>query len=62
VKGGIPRCAVIDIDPDTGVRGTHLLKTLAGYRLQASDIFFGAYADVMRPGAVSVGDDVHLSR
>jgi len=62
VKGGIPRCAVIDIDPDTGVRGTHLLKTLAGYRLQGSDIFFGAYAEVMRPGAVTVGDDVQLSR
>ena len=61
VKGGIPRCAVIDIDPDTGVRGTSLLKTLAGYRLQASDIMFGVYAEVIRPGSVSVGDDVRLS-
>jgi uncharacterized protein YcbX len=61
VKGGIPRCAVIDIDPGTGVRGTHLLKTLATYRLQASDIMFGAYAEVLRPGRVSVGDDVRLS-
>ena len=60
VKGGIPRCAVIDIDPDTGTRGTPLLKTLAGYRLQASDIMFGAYAEVLRPGRVSVGDDVRL--
>ncbi|WP_104081750.1 MOSC domain-containing protein [Cryobacterium sp. Y11] len=61
VKGGIPRCAVIDIDPDTGARGTRLLKTLAGYRLQASDIMFGVYAEVIRPGTVSVADGVRLS-
>ena len=60
VKGGIPRCAVIDIDPDTGARGTHLLKTLANYRLQASDIMFGVYAEVIRPGTVSVGDHVRV--
>ncbi|WP_104133958.1 MOSC domain-containing protein [Cryobacterium sp. Y62] len=61
VKAGIPRCAVIDIDPDTGVPGTHLLKMLAGYRLQASHIMFGVYAEVIRQGTVSVGDDVRLS-
>jgi len=56
VGGGIPRCAVIDLDPDTGARGTSLLKTLAGYRLQANEIMFGVYAEVIRPGAVSIGD------
>ena len=61
VKDGIPRCAVIDVDPDTGARGTNLLKTLAGYRLQSSDIIFGVYAEVVHPGPVSVGDDVRLS-
>ena len=60
VKGGIPRCAVIDSDPDTGARGTRLLKTLAGYRLQASDIMFGVYATVVRPGTVSVGNETRL--
>ncbi|TFD11410.1 MOSC domain-containing protein [Cryobacterium sp. TMT1-2-2] len=60
VKGGIPRCAVIDIDPDTGERGTNLLKTLGGYRLHGSDIMFGVYAEVISPGFVSVGDDVAL--
>lgn len=61
VKDGIPRCAVIDIDPDTGARGTKLLKTLAGYRLQSHDIMFGVYAEVVGPGTASVGDDVRLS-
>lgn len=60
VKGGVPRCAVIDLEPDTGARGTSLLKTLAGYRLEASEISFGVYAQVIRPGTVSSGDQVRL--
>ena len=60
VKSGIPRCAVIDVDPDTGARGTNLLKNLAGYRLRSSDIMFGVYAEVVRPGTVSVGDLVRF--
>ncbi|WP_051973419.1 MOSC domain-containing protein [Cryobacterium sp. MLB-32] len=60
VNGGIPRCAVIDLDPDTGARGTTLLKTLAAYRLQGSDIMFGAYAEVIRPGTVYIGDDARV--
>jgi len=60
VNGGIPRCAVIDLEPDTGERGTNLLKTLGGYRLQDGDIMFGVYAQVVRPGSVSVGDEARL--
>lgn len=60
VTGGIPRCAVIDSEPDTGARGTNLLKTLAGYRLQASEIMFGVYAEIVRAGTVSVGDRARL--
>lgn len=60
VKGGIPRCAVIDLEPDTGLRGTSLLKSLAGYRLQANEIMFGVYAEVIRPGAVSMGAEAHV--
>ena len=60
VKGPIPRCAVIDLDPQTGVSGTPLLKTLARYRLQASDIMFGAFAEVIRPGTVTLGDRAAL--
>ena len=60
VAGGIPRCAVIDLDPDTGARGTNLLKTLARYRMSGSDIPFGVYAQVIRPGIVGCGDEVRL--
>ncbi|MBG6213866.1 uncharacterized protein YcbX [Cryobacterium sp. CAN_C3] len=57
---GIPRCAVIDSDPDTGARGTKLLKTLARSRLTGQDIPFGVYAQVIQPGLVSRGDSVML--
>lgn len=60
VGAGIPRCAVIDLHPNTGARGTDLLKTLAGYRLEAGEIMFGVYAQVLRPGAVTRGDEVRL--
>lgn len=60
VTGGIPRCAVIDLDPDTGARGTSLLKTLAGYRLDAGEISFGVYAQIIRSGTVSRGDRARL--
>ena len=60
VTGGVPRCAVIDLEPDTGARGTSLLKTLAGYRLDAGEISFGVYARVIRPGTVSRGDRARL--
>jgi uncharacterized protein YcbX len=60
VAGGIPRCAVIDLDPDTGARGTNLLKTLARYRMSGSDIPFGVYAQVIRPGIVGCGDHVQV--
>ncbi|MDH6238160.1 MOSC N-terminal beta barrel domain-containing protein [Cryobacterium sp. CG_9.6] len=61
VAGGIPRCGVIDYDPDTGDRGTTLLKTLAGYRLVAGDINFGVYATVIRPGTVRHGDAARVT-
>ncbi|TDW29817.1 MOSC domain-containing protein [Cryobacterium psychrophilum] len=60
VQGGVARCAVIDLDPDTGARGTNLLKTLAGYRLQSGDINFAVYAEVVHPGIVHRGDRATL--
>lgn len=50
----IPRCAVIDADPETGERGGRLLKTLAGYRPtnRAGEPSFGVYAAVVSPGRV----------
>lgn len=60
VGAGIPRCAVIDSDPDTGTRGTNLLKTLASARLSEGDIPFGVYAQAIRPGVVNRADPVML--
>lgn len=48
----IPRCAVIDLDPHTGVRGSRLLKTLAKHRggNDKGEPFFGVYARVVGAG------------
>lgn len=52
----IPRCAVIDLDPVSGARGSHLLKALAATRPRNSDgePHFGVYAEVIEPAATSV--------
>lgn len=54
----IPRCAVIDVDPITGVRGTRLLRELASYRPtnKAGEPCFGVFARVGRGGTVVVED------
>lgn len=45
----IPRCAVIDLDPVTGARGSRLLKSLAEHRGKNAkgEPFFGVYAEVV---------------
>lgn len=58
VRGAIPRCSVIDLDPDTGTRRTDAMRALATYRRQRSEVVFGVDAVVARPGRVSVGDAV----
>lgn len=47
----ILRCAVIDLDPVTGVRGPRLLKTLADYRggNEKGEPFFGVFARIVDP-------------
>lgn len=62
VRGVVPRCAVIDLDPGTGVRDVPVLRTLAGYRHRDGEICFGVDAEVTVPGAVHVGDPVVLGR
>jgi uncharacterized protein YcbX len=54
IAGGIPRCAVIDIDPVTGERNGRLLRSLASYRPlnDAGEPCFGVYAEVVVPGLV----------
>jgi uncharacterized protein len=48
------RCAVVNVDPDTGERDPRVLKAVAPC--------FGVYATVVDPGRVAVGDAVHLVR
>lgn len=56
VRGVIPRCAVIDLDPASGVRDLALLKTLGSYR-RDTRLGFGVDAVVTVPGQVSAGDE-----
>jgi uncharacterized protein YcbX len=60
VGGGVPRCAVIDLDAAGAASATRLLRTLAGYRLRNGAIPFGVYATVVRAGTVALGDEVRL--
>lgn len=62
VRGVVPRCAVIDLDPSTGVRDVPVLTTLAGYRRSEGEICFGVDAEITVPGRVSVGDPAVLGR
>ncbi|MFE7228033.1 MOSC domain-containing protein [Nocardioides sp. NPDC057577] len=50
----IPRCAVIDIHPETGERDVRLLKTLASHRPlnRAGEPAFGVFAEVVTSGVV----------
>ncbi len=58
VRSAIPRCQVIDLDPDTGIRRTDAMRALADYRRQRNEVVFGVDAVVTRPGRVDVGDGV----
>ena len=62
VRGVVPRCAVIDLDPVSGSRDVRVLQTLAGYRRCDGEICFGVDAEVAVPGRVSLGDPVVLGR
>jgi uncharacterized protein len=58
VRGAVPRCAVIDLDPASGVRDLDLLKALARYRRDSRGVPFGVDAVVTVPGVVRTGDSV----
>ena len=51
-----PRCAMINIDPLTGVSDARVLK--AAVRLNDCDA--GLYASVVKDGMLSVGDKIYL--
>lgn len=54
------RCAVTLVDQEAGTRqGPEPVRTLASYRRAASGgVVFGAKFSVVRPGKLSVGDEV----
>ncbi len=54
VRGVLPRCAVVDLDPSTGIRHGRALKALAGYRQHEGEVVFGVDAVVITPGRVDV--------
>jgi uncharacterized protein YcbX len=62
VRGRVPRCAVVDVDPDDGVGTAPLMRTLAGYRLDDNEVHFGVDAVVVGPGVVRTGDPAELER
>jgi uncharacterized protein YcbX len=54
IGGTVPRCAVVDHHPDTGVRDLRLLGAMARSRPTnaAGEPVLGVYAEVVRPGTV----------
>ena len=60
VRGVVPRCAVIDLDPDTGERRSPALKALGGYRHLHGEVVFGVDAVVTQPGQVRPDDRVDI--
>lgn len=61
VRGVVPRCAVIDLNPVSGARDLDLMRALAGYRPGRGEVAFGVDAVVTLPGRVSTGDPVRLA-
>ena len=62
VRGVVPRCAVVDLDPVTGLSDAPVLRELGGYRRGEGDINFGVDAVVTAAGRVRTGDQAELGR
>jgi len=61
VGGPVPRCAATTRDPDRGARDLPTVRMIRSYRgVQVNEsgrgVNFGVYAEVVREGAVRVGD------
>jgi len=52
------RCAMVNIDPDTGAQDPRVMKTV----VRRNGNYAGVYATVVRAGAIHVGQTVHLLR
>jgi len=65
MRGPVPRCNATTRDPDTGKKDLKTLQLIAESRGKqpnefGEDLNMGAYAEVIEPGVVSVGDRVEL--
>jgi uncharacterized protein len=55
-----PRCVLTTRNPETGERDLDTLRMIATYRPPSNGkVWFGVYAEVLRPGVVRQGDPVH---
>jgi len=50
------RCAMVNLDPDTGAQDPRVMKTV----VRMNDNYAGVYGTVVRPGAIEVGESVRL--
>ena len=62
VRGVVPRCAVVDLNPVTARKDAPVLLELATYRQGDGEVSFGVDAVVTVPGRVRTGDRVVLAR
>ena len=62
IKGSLPRCAKITMNPDSGVRDLDILRAIRKYRGLRGGRYldFGVYGEVEVAGRVQLGDDVRL--
>lgn len=66
MRGPVPRCNATTRNPETGSKDLKTLRLIADGRGMQPDEFgedalnLGAYADVIEPGVVSIGDRVEL--
>ncbi len=60
IANACPRCATTTVDQATGIRGQEPLRTLATYRREGSDVYFGQNATHHAPGRLRVGDQVEV--
>jgi uncharacterized protein len=62
-RGHVGRCVITNRHPETGEIDLQTLKILGRYRRDLATtepVAFGIYGEVVRPGAITVGDPVRL--
>ncbi len=58
ISGPVARCAMTTHDPDSGARDLDTLRAIREYRglRDGTDLDFGVFGEVERPGRISLGD------